>query len=233
MTEKQYYVYRHYIENNTFYVGKGKANRAYDRVCRNDLWKKIVEDNNGQYEIEIVKEFKEEKDARKYEKELTEKYKKIGQCEANIAIGQSLYGANNPMYGKTITEEAKIKISKALSGANNPMYGKKHNKETINKIRNKNIGVNNPMYGKTGEKAPGYGKTGIKHPRSLRITIIIDGIVVEAYSKNEFEDIMKSKFNILGVKNWFFREIPKAYRHRISLFKSINKKNEEKIYFSI
>lgn len=117
MTEKQYYVYRHYIENNTFYVGKGSKDRAYAKQ-RSSKWKEIVGDK--EFKVEIVKYFSNNKEAFKFEAELTRYYKSIGQCAANVAIGHGLQGENSPHYGKTLSEEHKIKISKATIGENNP-----------------------------------------------------------------------------------------------------------------
>lgn len=65
--------------------------------------------------------------------------------------GESLYGSNNPMYGKhhsqksieqisknrkgiPASREFKDKLSKIMSGANNPMFGRNHNINTIRQI---------------------------------------------------------------------------------------------------
>lgn len=189
--KNKYYVYRHYIEGNTFYVGKGQEDRAYV-YGRNKIWKEIVEANNNKYDIEIIKYFNNEKEAYEFEKELTEKYKKNNQCKANIMIGKgSLRGVNNGMYGKNHSEDTKNKISKALTGKG---IGKKISQETIQKIltsrswykhseetKNK-ISLNHADF--KGEKHPRYGKKASKETiEKLKLSnlkykdvyIIIDG----------------------------------------------------------
>lgn len=65
----------------------------------------------------------------------------------NILIGgKSLYGENNPFFGKSHTNEAKQKMSEKHKdlyiGENNPMYGKHHTEETKQKIIQKNLDKN-------------------------------------------------------------------------------------------
>jgi DNA-binding XRE family transcriptional regulator len=51
---KDFVTYVHSINSVPFYVGSGRISRAYDKDSRNNEWNKIVNDNNGQYEIEII-----------------------------------------------------------------------------------------------------------------------------------------------------------------------------------
>lgn len=62
-----YYIYFHYtLDNNElFYIGKGKDNRAYNHLGRNDYWKRVV-DKHG-IVIKIVKSSLSESLAFKYE----------------------------------------------------------------------------------------------------------------------------------------------------------------------
>lgn len=84
-----YYVYRHYYYDEnarevTFYVGKGQGTRALSENNRSDLWKEKVSKINGDYYIDIVECFSNEKDALKFEKELISYYtvNEFG-CECN------------------------------------------------------------------------------------------------------------------------------------------------------
>ena len=84
-----YYVYRHYYFNEkakevTFYVGKGQGTRAWSENNRSDTWKEKVSMINGDYYIDIVESFSNEKDALKFEKELISYYtvNEFG-CECN------------------------------------------------------------------------------------------------------------------------------------------------------
>lgn len=84
-----YYVYRHYYYNHegkevTFYVGKGQGTRALSGNNRSDIWKEKVEAINGDYFIDIIDSFNNEKDALKFEKKVIAYYtvNEFG-CECN------------------------------------------------------------------------------------------------------------------------------------------------------
>lgn len=124
----KHYVYRHIrLDSNTpFYIGKGGyKQRAYDRTSRNYYWLNIV--NKHGYKIEILKRFKTNKAAYRFEQKLIKLYKSLGYCEANFSDG----GA-----GRT--------------GFKQPEYIKKI-------ISRKNSGKNNGMFGAYGSKNPSYG----------------------------------------------------------------------------
>lgn len=217
--ENKYYVYRHYIGDNTFYVGKGSKDRAYV-TRRSSKWHEFV--NGREYEIEIVKYFDNNKEALKFEEELTQYYKNLGQCETNISIGAkrddvtkrkiskaqsgennsmfgvSRYGEENPFYGKTHSSETKAKIRNSLpdySGENNPMFGKKHTEETIKKIR-KN------MPDLSGENSP----------TAKQITISINKIIHVAGCKKDMQKILLEKYGINAHNSFLRGNIPKKHR---------------------
>jgi hypothetical protein len=122
-SEKKYYIYRHYINENTFYIGSnyksGDENRAWSKVGRNETWKEIVESNNGEYDIEILEYFDDKEQALKREFELQNYYWSINQCEASlqnspearVKIGRANSGEKNGMYGVTMSEKTKKKVS--------------------------------------------------------------------------------------------------------------------------
>lgn len=84
-----YYVYRHYYYDKegreiTFYVGKGKGTRALSENNRSDIWKDKVNVINGDYFVDIVESFSDEKEALKFEKELISYYTvNEFSCECN------------------------------------------------------------------------------------------------------------------------------------------------------
>lgn len=60
-------------------------------------------------------------------------------------LGNSGFGENNSMYGKTHSKETKMKMSKSRTGDKNGMYGKTHSKESRDKIsefRQQHVGWN-------------------------------------------------------------------------------------------
>ncbi|MEG1597330.1 MAG: hypothetical protein RR359_03550 [Bacilli bacterium] len=77
---KGYYVYAHYINDEIIYIGKGSKCRATSFVGRNYTDKNLTK-------IDIIKRFGDDEiGALKYEKELIEYYKSIGQCRYNDLI---------------------------------------------------------------------------------------------------------------------------------------------------
>lgn len=111
----KYYVYGHIRPdlNEFFYIGFGtkslediKCNsytRANSKIDRNSIWKNIVNKNNGNYTIKILKEFKYRKAALNYEIKLIAKYGRKCLNEgslANITIGGEGAVYNNITYGQ-------------------------------------------------------------------------------------------------------------------------------------
>lgn len=221
--ECKYYVYRHYIGDNTFYVGKGSNNRAYDKSVRNSKWKKFTK--NESFDIEIVKYFKNEKDAFDYEAKLTQYYKKLGQCQANVVIGTRNWDGKNHSEetkkkmskshtGKTFSDEHKKKISEAHAGKTLSYEHKK-------KLREKNLGENNPMYGKTF-KHSSETKTkisnkliGENNPRAKKIILSINNTIYTTNCKKDMSNILKEKYEMSDTRFLHKGNVPKKYKHII------------------
>lgn len=136
----KYCVYSHSINGIVFYIGSkvSKNNRPYDKKQRNKDWWNFVNSNNGNYDVEIIKEFNNKHECLSYEMKLIREYHDKGQA---LASHQDYRGERNGMYGISRT------------GEQNPFYGKKHTEDTIKRIREKarknSKGELNGMYGKT------------------------------------------------------------------------------------
>jgi hypothetical protein len=106
-------------------------------------------------------------------KEIREKISKSLFGENNPMFGK--FGENHPMFGKSPSKETRGKISKSLSGENNPNFGKslsketrekiskglqgkKHSEETKRKISEMNSGKNHPRYTPINWYHPDYGE---------------------------------------------------------------------------
>lgn len=72
--DSMYYVYKHYLNDKLFYIGKGCRDRAYDFKDRSLSWSKLVAGNFDNIRVEIVGYFKSELYAYEVEKLLIKKY---------------------------------------------------------------------------------------------------------------------------------------------------------------
>lgn len=138
----QFYVYEWFnIETNEiFYVGKGCKDRYKQLTKRNKLFKKYYESNKC--ESRIIKTFKNEQDAFKFENDRILELKKLSQCLCNLDNGgnggcnfvwtdemrkykseynpmkneyqKNRMSKDNPMKNPQIVEKVKAKISKKI-----------------------------------------------------------------------------------------------------------------------
>lgn len=130
MKKNKYYVYEWFNvdTHEVFYVGKGCRDRYKSLSHRNKLFLEYY--NSHQVDVRIVKYFEDENNAYSFEKELTDQYRKIGQCQCCLIDGG--YGG----YSSIWTEEARQYKSKY-----NPMKEEKQRKRMIqnNPMKNKDI----------------------------------------------------------------------------------------------
>jgi len=177
-----FYIYRHIRpdKNEVFYIGKGcyisksHSKRHQEKSRRNKWWNRIVQKNNGIYDIEIIYESETEMEINEKEKEFIKLY---GRRDLGKGTLVNLTDGGDGSLGIKITEETKKKLSALWSGENHPNYGRKLSEETCrkksesmklstknlkgkklpdwwkDKIRQAKIGENNPMYGKVSHKA--------------------------------------------------------------------------------
>ena len=104
-----YYVYAHYIDDEVIYIGKG---------CRS----RCIKDNDRKYKIEdltdikILKRFKDEKQALKYEEYMIDFYQLIGQCRYNDNSyhegGRRDKSKEEILYDKLVSEMVKLENKK-------------------------------------------------------------------------------------------------------------------------
>ena len=147
MEERCYYVYEHIRLDNmsTFYVGKGKNNRAYD-LKRNDHHDKVA-DKYGCV-VSIIKDGLTEKEALDLGKEIIDDYvfnlgysiniEGFKRRNDNEYLTNSTWGGDG-ISGIKFSKERREKISLAnkkagkFKGKNNPMYGKKGKESLVSK----------------------------------------------------------------------------------------------------
>ena len=100
-----FYVYEHIRKdtNTVFYVGKGKNNRAYTSVGRNQYWKNVVSKAGG-FDVKIITKDIDEELAFLVEIERIDQLKRLGIQLTNLTNG------GEGMSGYTPTEETKKKM---------------------------------------------------------------------------------------------------------------------------
>ena len=139
-----YYVYTHSVNDEVFYVGKGRGNRATQTRSRNRHWWNIV-NKHGKPVVNIIQDNLTDEDAYSLEIKLISEYG-ISNL-SNVSEGGKLYengydmsGESNPMYGKTHSEETREKIRKRTL---------KRNKETFKHSDIQNQRISESLRGKT------------------------------------------------------------------------------------
>ena len=142
-----FYTYAHTKPDGTiFYIGKGKDRRAWVTRNRTPHWKNIVAKHG--YEVVILGEYEDEKQALAEEIELIAHFRKFTKL-TNITDG----GDQNPMDKLECREKAAAKnrgqkrsleqraamsaqrkASGVAKGENNPMWGRTRTEEEVSKI---------------------------------------------------------------------------------------------------
>jgi hypothetical protein len=133
-----FYVYLHRKVSNgeVFYVGKGKAGRAWNKVARSRYWKAIVA-KHGFY-VEIVQSGMQEWWSFELEKDLIQKYGRENLCNLTDG-GDGMSGHFHSeesiakMKGHSVSEETRKKISAGNKG-------KKRNQAERDRISEMNKG---------------------------------------------------------------------------------------------
>ena len=137
----RFYVYEWYNKNTNevFYVGKGTGKRYLETRHRNLKFIDYIENND--VDVRIIQDNLTEEQAFALEKEITEQYKKIGQCQCSLAAGGS--GGCSSVW----TEEFRQYWSEY-----NPMKSKEQRQrmKDNNPMKDKEIAIKN---GKTHKRA--------------------------------------------------------------------------------
>jgi len=116
-----FYIYEHIRNDNNlpFYVGKGKNNRANQKISRNKYWHHVVNKSNG-FKVNYIKKDIDEELAFLCEIEAIDVYKRRGLKLVNLTLG----GEGASGLSRVVSEEQKKAQSERMKG-NQYFKGKK------------------------------------------------------------------------------------------------------------
>jgi hypothetical protein len=145
----EFYTYCHYRldDNQPFYVGKGKGNRAFSKDSRNKYWHNVV--NKHGYKVEFLAYWDDESEAFEHEKMIIKCFKELGYKLCNLTDGgegvsgfkfsdatKAKIGAIHK--GRQCGDATKAKISAA-------MLGKQRSDDTKAKVAASMLGNTNRL----------------------------------------------------------------------------------------
>jgi hypothetical protein len=169
-----FYVYQHLrLDNNIpFYIGKGCKDRAFRTKRNNKGWNNIV--NKVGFKVEIIKYFKDENQAIKYEHELINNYRTQGI----ELVNQTLYSSGGTKW--SYTDEVKAKQSKGQMGTKRPKT-----QEWCDKISKANKGRSITWASKIGDALRGKSKNHLSHHKIVLQYDIQDNLIKQYQSAQE------------------------------------------------
>lgn len=191
MAENVYYVYIHRRNDNNevFYVGKGKKNRATSKSGRNSWWNNIV--NKVGYSVEFIEKGLSEDDAFDLEIETIKFYRECGNALCNMTSG------GEGMSGMRHTDTAKKKMSDARKGSHFTEEHKQNLSESHKRIitdeRREVLSKNRKGRLHSEETKAKYSETrkGVEIPQETRIKMV-ESTKRNAASKREKGILLKS-----------------------------------------
>lgn len=118
MAEAEFYTYIHHKADTgeIFYVGKGKGNRAFTSVGRNNFWHNVV--NNHGFVVEIVDYFESEKIAFIHERALIAHFRSLG-----VRLCNATDGGEGPSGAKR-SDDTRRKMSESMTGLKHRQFSK-------------------------------------------------------------------------------------------------------------
>lgn len=205
------YVYKlTHKETNQFYIGYRSANRVksefdlgFKYFSSSKIIKKLGFEN---FNIEIIAEFFDSKDAYDFEQSHIEENFKDPLC-----LNKVYFPGNKRFMCLKHSQETKQKISKAKQGINNPNFGKTISEETKQKMRDSMIGFKNSEGAKRKMSITRTGKAlserhvrnqALAHKKySLQEELMIFAIFKSGMSRKEILLIFNNRTTYMTIGN--------------------------------
>lgn len=140
MSVTPFYIYRHIRpdKNEVFYIGKGSPHkrgqyhRAFWRYTRNNFWHKVVDKNDGVFDVEIMYECETQEECDVKEREFISLY---GRRNNKTGTLVNMTDGGEGVRGLKFSEESKRKMSEAQINSTKGIRGKKAPIEWVEKRR--------------------------------------------------------------------------------------------------
>lgn len=190
----KFYVYEHWLNGECLYVGKGSGKRAFDFKQRREDYKNLLCKFGDEIEVKIVKNFDNEEDALKFEKELQIEHFKNGHVK--YCRDLHLSPSHNPMYGKRHSEESLEKMRKwKLANPTTPETAKKISQALIGRKR-KPYNYKNGVHPWVGRKHDEKSIQSNREKHEKKILLKHNGEEIVISSRLKCIDYCKEKYNI-------------------------------------
>lgn len=133
--------------------------------------------------------------------------KKISNSHKNKKIsGEHRASISNTLKGRAITKSHREKISNSLKGRK---FSESHKEKLSQSLTGRTLSDETKLKVSIANK-------GENNPRSLDVICIIDGLKIRRRCLKDLVSYIQSEFEIRGVRDWFYRGVPKKYQSRIS-----------------
>lgn len=108
-----YYVYKHYLDGELFYIGKGQKGRCFEFDNRGTAWKNFVDGREKEVLVDIAKAFSNENEAYNFESN------EIVLCESEFLVNVTHNKKGKVVEKSVLSKElSKNNVSRKISKAN-------------------------------------------------------------------------------------------------------------------
>ena len=178
--ENNYYVYEHYLDDELFYIGKGKGKRCLDLESRTRRWKAKVNGRENDVVVKIIETFKTEEEALMFERRRIIQFSKTCQL-TNFVFNNNAYEYDEELYEKKFAKQFHTEY----------FAGKRENKIYLSEIikkENVNFTNNNLIFAPSNSGKTIFAKSLIKANELTLFLVSTDSSKLALISQNENDE---------------------------------------------